>query len=362
MMSWQPGYYQAPHNFQARPFEFPQLDMVIKMTSFLAGTAVRVRLQNLFAPTPIIFDQGWLSLSADFNDAQPLTLAGQSQLVIPPQTTQLTDPLPITVAAGQPLYLRFQASQPQVYMDVNITYATKYVNATWRRQRGHLPHLASRYDQPHAWFNVGGVDVLTQETPLVIEITGDSLVEMGMLTHGLFDLTLAQAANQVTWLQTGIAGNRLLSDAPATTGNLATYGQATLQRLRLATRPWPVEMTVVNAGLNDLLVPLKLPQLKLTLPTATQLITAYQQLAQQQAVLIPTLSPSVLATTGSVRGEQQRQLVNEFLRHQPWSVDLEATLSDQPGRLKTSFDFGDQLHWNLAAGQAVAKQLWSALQ
>lgn len=361
-MNWQPGYYQAPHSFEARPFQLPQLDMVIKMTSLLAGTALRVRLQNLFTTKSIWFEHGWISLTADFKTAQPLTMGGTTKLVVPSQTTVVTDPLALTIQAGQPIYLRLQASHPQAYMDVNITYATKYVNATWRRQLGRLPGLPSRSDQPHAWFNVAGVDVLTNKIPQVIEITGDSLVEMGMLTQGLFDLTLAQGANQVTWLQTGIAGNRLLSDAPSTTGNLATYGQALLQRFQLATKPWPVALTVVNAGLNDLLVPLKLPQLKLTLPTATQLITSYQQLAHQRAVLILTLSPSVLATTRSALGEQQRQLVNEFLRQQSWGVDLEATLSTQPGYLKAGFDFGDHLHWNLAAGQAVAKQIWAVIK
>ncbi len=360
-MNWQPGYYQAPHSFQARPFQLPQLEMVMKVTSLIAGTAVRVRLQNLFAPTPIIFDQGWLSLSADFNDAQPLTLAGQSQLVIPPQTMQLTDPLPITVAAGQPLYLRFQASQPQAYMDVNITYATKYINATWRRQLGACPALSSRNDQPHAWFNVTGIDVLTPSTPQVIEITGDSLVEMGMLTQGLFDLTLLNCPNQVTWLQTGIAGNRLLADAPATTGNLATYGEATYRRLLKRKLPWPLALTVVNAGLNDLLVPLKMPQLNLALPTVAQLTTCYQQLARQQPVLVPTLSPSLFATPASSVGEQRRQQVNEFLRQQPWGVDLEPTLSNQAGSLKPELDFGDHLHWSEAGGIAVASRIWSAI-
>ncbi|MCG4787976.1 hypothetical protein L0N33_21895, partial [Roseburia faecis] len=69
----------------------------------------------------------------------------------------------------------------------------------------------------------------------IIELTGDSLAETGMIETGL----IKQLLNQAVVVNTGISGNRLLHDAPQDGPLYQTFGQSLIKRAAQSTDPHP---------------------------------------------------------------------------------------------------------------------------
>ena len=78
-----------------------------------------------------------------------------------------------------------------------------------------LPKLSDTWQSRKGWFCLEEVDVWTKATPKYLEITGDSLMEMGMITAPLMQYLMTVHPDEVTVLNTAISGSRLIHDAPS---------------------------------------------------------------------------------------------------------------------------------------------------
>ncbi|WP_420214298.1 GDSL-type esterase/lipase family protein [Limosilactobacillus mucosae] len=361
-MGWQIAYSRLPHDFSGLPFKMKKLTQLIKITPQVSGGGLRLQLHNHFGDEPLVFDRLEVSDNEKMQGAKMITRGGQTRIVIASHGTAQTDTLPFQVTAGQPLYFRMCATCNQSYVDFSCVYDETFYNAINSNSTTATPRLPHNWQARKGWFCISCLEVWTAEKMPIIELTGDSLAETGMIETGL----IKQLLGQGVVVNTGISGNRLLHDAPQDGPLYQTFGQDLLKRVTQPVYSFP-HPVIALIGSNDLVLPLIDTQSTHELITPSQYVAGVNQLKrilderQCQLILttIPPFSPRVdEEQAGVLLDAQQRRLsINEKLRKFAWVVDLDPLLLDDKGGLKEAFDFGDHLHLNEAGGMTVARAI-----
>ncbi|MCQ2556854.1 MAG: hypothetical protein MJ140_02575 [Ligilactobacillus sp.] len=358
MIEWQNGWLQQCDDFSSFPTKLEQLSQVVKFTSPLAGSKLRLVLSNLYGTTDLVFDCITVSKQADFQAGKRQTLRYQERIRIPKGKKVYLDPCQLTLTPGETFYVWMQANQMQSYADYVVTYAPKLINGTYARRVAYLPKLRSDYQKRKAWFCLEQFLVWTKEEAQVVEITGDSLAEMGMVAEPLFEKLLA-APQAYSFANTAISGSRLLKGAPENPPLFRTYGQSLLQRE--AGKNFQADITLISIGENDLLLPALAGE---DIPSLAQLQAGFRQL-QGPNVWFTTL-PKVEKQAGitaiqMTKIEKLRQELNTWLLTQPNVIDGAALLLDPKTQApKVEYSFGDGLHINLLGGQVLAQAWYQA--
>ena len=209
-MGWQIAYSRLPHDFSGLPFKMKKLTQLIKITPQVSGGGLRLQLHNHFGDEPLVFDRLEVSDNEKMQGAKMITRGGQTRIVIASHGTAQTDTLPFQVTAGQPLYFRMCATCNQSYVDFSCVYDETFYNAIITRSATATPQLPHNWQARKGWFCLSHLEVWTDQKLPLIELTGDSLAETGMLETGL----IKHLQGQAVVVNTGISGNRLLHDAP----------------------------------------------------------------------------------------------------------------------------------------------------
>lgn len=364
-MQWVPSHYQATHDMSALPFHYDKLCQVVKVTPTISGNQMRLKLTNRFGRHALLFNDVQIASTPHFTAAQQVTSHYQSQIIIPEHSVIRTDPITFPIKVGQPVYIKMIANHPQEYVDFASTYQTMLTNAALSRQSDFIPPLTERWRNRKGWFSLESLEVSSSINPVYVEITGDSLVESGMVVAEMIRGFNQSNPNQLCWLQTGISGNQLCHDAPMEEPLYETFGRSLLKRLQKSTlRP---NMTIAIIGTNDLILPFYSKTMAEQNVTPQEIISGYQKLAaicraRQSKLLTTTIAPlRLFDVPDPLPAEQiitsQRRTINTWLRQRSWIVDGARQLRDAHDNLTAKYDFGDHLHWSPAGGQEIAKLL-----
>ncbi|HEX7851169.1 MAG TPA: GDSL-type esterase/lipase family protein, partial [Sphingomonas sp.] len=219
------------------------------------GSAIRVRLSNLFGTTPLRIDAAHVALAiapgraaiAPSSD-RTLAFAGKSGVTIAAGAEILSDPVAIRVAPAADLAISIHLpAAPSVETSHSASRATSFI------ARG--DHVADR-DLPDAravahWFQLSGVDV-EGDGPVVVAV-GDSITDgygSGDDRNARWPDALAARlrADRATagWgvINAGISGNRVLADG---------IGPSLIERFeRDVLGQRGVRVAILLEGVNDL--------------------------------------------------------------------------------------------------------------
>ncbi|WP_251546386.1 GDSL-type esterase/lipase family protein [Limosilactobacillus caecicola] len=365
-MPWVTSHYQLTHDYSMLPFHYPALDQVVKVTPTIAGQRVRLKLTNYFGKESLTFNRVEIALEPRFTTAWRITYQGRGTVLIAPGTAIETDQLLLSIVVGKPVYVRLIANQAQTYADFASIYDPALTNAALSRRPEYVPPLTERWQNRKGWFSFESLAVETEHQPLTVGVTGDSLVESGMVSTALITYFNQHYPNQISWRLTGISGNQLLHDAPVEEPLYETFGRRLLSRLYRAL-PAP-QLTIALIGANDLVLPFYSRMIAEQNVGPRELANGFKQLAalvraHDSELLTTTIAPIRLFNLPDPLPaeqiiERQRQRINQWLRQQTWVVDGARSLTDpQTGSLRSQFDFGDHLHWSPRGGERVAQLL-----
>lgn len=364
-MQWLPSHFQMTHDMSALPFRYGELCQVIKVTPTISDQQMRLKLTNRYGRKGLVFDQVQVADNPQFRGGRSITCRHQQQILIPAQQVIRTDPLDYQVIAGHPLYLKMVATRPQLYVDFASTYQTTVTNAALSRHHDFVPPLSERWHSRKGWFSFEALEVATSARPFQIELTGDSLVESGMVVAELIQHFNQITPNQICWLQTGISGNQLCHDAPMEEPLYETFGRSLLKRFQKPDRQ--TDLTIALIGTNDLILPFYSKTMAEQNITPKNIINGFQQLqklcqARMNQLLTTTIAPlRLFDLPDPLPAEQiitrQRRAINAWLRQQPWIVDGARHLRDAQDNLAAKYDFGDHLHWGPTGGKVMAQLL-----
>lgn len=363
-MQWYPAFYQLTHDFSALPFHYAELCQVIKITPSLSGQSCRLKLTNRYGKNKLVYDEIKVADNLLFKNPSYIYHHHQQQIIIPRGQVLRTDPTQMLIQEGKPVYIRMVAHHPQEYADFASTYCTGMTNAVISRKMVNDPSLNTHWRARKGWFSLESLEIQSDQPVFQVEITGDSLVETGMVTAPLIQYFNRYYPKQFIWYQTGISGNQLVTDAPVEEPIYETFGSSLLSR---HDKPHPnSDLTIAIIGTNDLLLPYYSHVVAEQNITPLRLANGFQQLReecqqQESQLLTTTIAPIRMFDTPTLQPAEQiinrqRYLVNQSLRHQPGILDGDAVLTDcQTGQLKPRYDFGDHLHWSPAGGRKIAQ-------
>ena len=337
------------------------------------GSMLRLRVSNAFGTAPlhviavhVARPQSAASSRIDPDSDLAVTFGERADVLIPAGAEYTSDPVKYTVAPLSDLAITMQIDgAPEQQTGHPGSRATSYLAAGASVSAPELP-AAQSIDH---WYFLSGVDVGVKSVAAAVVALGDSITDgHGATTNGNDrwpDVLAARlqrnaASRQVSVLNAGIGGNRLLADGTGPNA-LARFDRDVLAQAG-------VRYLIVLEGINDIgtLTRTKVASEAQHDELVRQLIEAYRQITlRAHAHGIRVIGATILPFTGSdyyhpsPANETDRTLVNAWIRapgHFDAVLDFDKVAADpaHPDHLRADYDIGDHLHPSPAGYRAMA--------
>lgn len=353
---------------RGRPVHLSDRTVRMTMRTSLGGNALRVRLSNTFGERPLQIGAatiGWQGHDADVlpDTTRPLLFHGKRSVTIPAGGRLRSDPVALTVpdrtVLSVSIYLPHYKGMPTSHGSWGSSHRTSYVSMPGN----HTNEVSgdSFITPTRAWYFVDGIDVAaTDPRAGAVVAFGDSLTDGSGSTNDADqrypDQVAARLADSrgsmhTAMLNAGIAGNRILTDAPRSVSGLSRFHRDALEAPGVRT-------VLLLEGTNDI---------GNAGATPRQVIAGLRKLterAHEQGLRVvgATITPGggCLCGHGTLRANRVRQVVNRWIRSTntfDGVADFDAATRDQrhPRRLNPLYDRGDHLHLNDRGYRALAE-------
>ncbi|MEV6607361.1 SGNH/GDSL hydrolase family protein [Kutzneria sp. NPDC051319] len=357
LATWAPSMTIGGPNFSNQTIR-----MVVH--SSIAGSSPRITLSNLRGTTPLsvgavdVAVQGGMA-TAVAGSHHTVTFSRSKTLTIAAGSEAVSDPVPMSVAAGQNLlvsvFLPKATSSATWHSDAFDT--TFLSNAgDHSRDDGDGNYIAART----SWFYLSGVDLVPTTARSTVVAFGDSITDGYNTPTGAYqrwpdDLArrLAAAGAPHAVVDAGLGGNRVLTDVPNIWQGISALKRFQHDALGIA----GVRTVILMEGVNDLHAAVNTAGGPLT---AADLIGGYQQLiAQAHHAGVRIIGGTIMPDNEPADREATRQAVNDWIRTSgafDGVVDFDHAMADpaNPHSLNPPYNSGDGLHPNATGMQAMA--------
>ena len=354
-----------------QPLREVTVRQVVRVTA--AGSAVRVRLSNLFGREPLELGAASVALVRPASDGaaapvlQPgslhaLTFGGRAALSLAPGAEAWSDPVELAVPRladlAVQMYLRAEPAVATVHPGSRIS---SWAVAGNQAHVAEWPQAAAR----DGWWHLAAVDVRATVPQPVLVAVGDSITDGYGVAPGshqrwtdMLARRLAASARDAAVVNTGIGGNRLLRDGLGP-HVLARFDRDVLDRTG-ATH------AVVLVGVNDLGVSHRgratTPESRAAL--LAEMKAGFDAMARRaRARGVCLMVGTVMPYSGSgyyqpgPENEAGRQALNDWIRQAGFDavLDFDAVARDpaRPTHLRAELD-ADGLHPSMAGYRAMA--------
>lgn len=338
-----------------------------------SGSEIRLKFSNVYGTKPLTL--GKINVARSGEGAKTLsgtdrkiTFKGKSSTTIPVGKELLSDPISFNVKEGENLTV-------SVYIPGNTgptTWHSLSNQTSYYSVKGNQTNEASGKSftkSVNSWFWLSGVDVVTKDKNARVIVTlGDSITDGDWSTLNantrypdyLADFLDKTFKQEVSVLNAGISGNRILHDLPQN-------GESALKRLnRDVLSQTGVTDVILLEGINDIA---KMPHNY----NHTQIINGMKKIAKEAhkkglRIYVGTLTPFRDASylqydwTFTEQGEETREKVNAWIRSNKdfdGVIDFEKAIANpqDPDRMLPVYDSGDHIHPNSTGYQAMANAI-----
>jgi len=359
---WTGAWSTAQQRLDGPPVSGRTLRQLVHPT--VGGSALRIRVANTFATTPLWLRAVSVGVSLDRSSpalrpgtAHAVTFTGGRRLRVPPGGLAISDVIALPVRYGQTLAVDFSVEK-----GVADTGHARAVQTSYSAAGDHTgePSGAAFSVPSQSWFWLDGVDVLAGPGAGSIAVLGDSLTDGTYTTMSadhrwpdvLADrLHRVRGGHRTGVLNAGIGGNRVTKDTPdcvtPSASGLRRFDRDVLSRSHL-------RAVIIAEGINDIVAGVPAPTLIAGLRTLAE-----RAHARGLPVIGATITPFGCGH-GCLSAEREavRQDVNRWIRTTPvfdQTIDFDRVVRDpaDPQRLRPSFDHGDHLHLNDAGDAAM---------
>jgi lysophospholipase L1-like esterase len=380
VVSWGASPSPPPDAAQIRKrgleFNNQTLREIVRLS--IGGSAVRVRLSNLFGTQSLEIGSAHLALRASDSAILPfsdraLTFGSAHGITIPPNAFALSDPVQLAVPAQSDLAISIFLPHMSTAAGIHgFALQTSYVGA------GDLtaaPSIATA-QAINSWIFLDSVDVSAPLSAAAIAVFGDSRVDGHGSTpnaNGRWPNVLAKRlllrGMQLGVLNAGIIGNRILHDAPRDAVELGVNGLARFDHDALD--PPGVKYVIVLEGIVDIGLPGTEFAPASEAVSVDDLIAGMKQLIARAhdrgmkvfgATQTPFSGATVIPGMFSAEKETQRKALNQWIRSShafDAVIDFEKIVLDpaHPEQILPAFDSGDHIHPNDAGYEAMANSI-----
>jgi lysophospholipase L1-like esterase len=357
-------------NWSLEGFANQSVRQVVRTTR--GGSAVRIRLSNLYGATPLRLAGATLGVAGDgasvrSGTLRTLTFGHAPSTVLPAGRETASDAVRMPIFPLDRLSVTLFFAEPTGPATFHpMAFATSY-RATGDHRLD--PNAEAFGETSVSWYYLTGVDVAEQEHEREAVVAfGDSMTDGAMSTtdaNNRYPDELAErlvaAGRPIGVLNAGLSGNQLLASLPG-------YGASGLDRFRRDVLKQPqVRTVIVLEGINDIAIS---EATRGEPVTAAQLVDGYQtliQAAHDNGVRV--IGATIMPTKGTIfpayyteRGEAVRDAVNSWIRTggaYDAVVDLDRVFADptDPDRMRPEYNSGDGVHPNDTGMNAIAEAI-----
>ena len=210
------------------------------------------------------------------------------------------------------------------------------------------------------------VEIKTKEDVKTIVAFGDSITNDSKWTAPLTETLYKNYSEKITFVNSGIYGNRLLNDSEV--GYF--FGEAGIKRFEkdVFKEHKNVKLVMALEGINDIIHPLTG-----TAPTeekveAGDIINALKFVVDiahknNSKILLGTITPFYNYNSAwNEAEEEKREKINKWIRNNNYSdgfIDFDMILRDptEPRKLYYEYDSGDNLHLSIKGGKKVSESI-----
>jgi lysophospholipase L1-like esterase len=369
-----PGRPWLGPNWSPEGFADQTLRQVVRIST--GGASLRIRLSNLYGSSPLRItgatvgqSDGGAAVRSD--TVRPLRFSGRDAATIPGGGALTSDAVRLPTRPLDHLTVTLHLAPPTgpaTFHELGLT--TTYRAPGDRR----LDSGGEAFtDTSHSWYYLTGIDVTgaTSRPEGTVVTFGDSITDGAISTPGSDNRypdqlaeRLAAAGTPMAVANTGISGNRVLTDSTC-------YGERGVTRFRRDVLGQPnVRTAIVLLGINDIIHPVGGADADCETPpvvSAAQIIEGHRAMIQAAhvrdvrvvgATLLPFKhNPFYNESTAAIRDQ-----VNDWIRSSgeyDAVVDLARALADpaDPDALRPDYASFDHLHPNDAGMTAIAQAI-----
>ncbi|WP_374023728.1 GDSL-type esterase/lipase family protein [Mycobacterium sp. HNNTM2301] len=376
-VTWQPTWTQAMTDFRGEEDEPPFACVTVRMTvpASIGGSCVRFELSNRFGDESVRIGRAGIGVGGQFFET---TFDGQHWTEIPAGDARWTDPIELTVSHGDDVVVDLYLPEPTPYTSANgfafdRSLPGDFVGSPNFPLEGSTPPEAdesgqsSELDRTGWSLPAGGpflrtIEVAAAKGKAVVVCLGASSTAMGWPQY---TAALLPADARVAVVNRGIAGNRILLDAPPHTPSWGRSGLSRFDDDVLATHG--VTHVVIAYNSNDWGLPGRTTSLD-EMPTLDQLIAGYRELINRAqmaglTVILATVTPLDPELAIDPRREGFRLAVNDWIRtagHEFVDFDAAIRSETEPSRLDHKYAAPDRAHPNLNGQKRLAQTMVDA--
>lgn len=375
---WITTWAASPQKVWNKDFVFPTLipeqisNQTIKQISqiSLGGEAVRLVFTNQYGDQPLYIDKTTVGLvkgqSLKSKSAYPVYFSGKLKAQILPGKQLISDPIQLPVPDHAQLMVNTFIQRPTTFK----TFHWDAKQTSWLITGNQTANLntPSSAKTTTARLLLSAVEVKPKHKAHVVAVVGDSITDgatatLDANTRWTDFLAKRLSPHQVAVINSGISGNRLLTDG---------MGDSALDRLKKEVFQYSgVKTLIVLVGINDISWPGTAFAPKQQIPTFEALTQGYKRVVDEAhrqgiqvigATLLPfsgALPNTPLDNYYQPNKDELRQHINHWIRTShtfDGVLDLEQGLKDpkHPDRLNPIYDSGDHLHPNDRGNQQMA--------
>lgn len=376
---WITTWAASPQKVWNKDFIFPTLiqeqisNQTIRQVSqiSLGGEAVRLVFTNQYGEQPLYIDQTTIGLanaaSLKSKSTYPVYFSGQLKAKILPGKQLVSDPIELAVPDHTQLVVNSFIQKPATFK----TFHWDAKQTSWIIAGNQTTNLTTPTDTKTttARLLLSAIEVKPKQKAQVVAVIGDSITDgatatLDANTRWTDFLAKRLSAHQVAVINSGISGNRLLTDG---------MGDSVLKRLNSEVFQYSgVKTLIVLIGINDISWPGTAFASKQQIPSFEALTEGYKRVVREAhkqgmqvigATLLPfsgALPNTPLDNYYQPNKDQLRQRINQWIRTSHTFddvLDLDNGLKDPKhlNRLNPIYDSGDHLHPNDRGNQHMAE-------
>ncbi|KRI62075.1 lipase [Acinetobacter pittii] len=375
---WVTTWAASPQKVWNKDFVFPTnipdqiSNQTIKQISqiSLGGEAIRLVFTNQYGDQPLYIDKTTVGLakgqSLKSKSAYPVYFSGKLKAQILPGKQLMSDPIQLPVPDHAQLMVNSFIQKPTTFK----TFHWDAKQTSWLITGNQTANLntPSSAKTTTARLLLSAVEVKPKRKAHVVAVIGDSITDgatatLDANTRWTDFLAKRLSPHQVAVINSGISGNRLLTDG---------MGDSALKRLKSEVFQYSgVKTLIVLVGINDISWPGTAFAPKQQIPSFEALTEGYKRVvkeAHEQGIQV--IGGTLLPFSGALPNtpldnyyqpnkDELRQRINHWMRTSKTFdgvLDLEQGLKDSKhsDRLNPIYDSGDHLHPNDKGNQQMA--------
>ena len=363
-MNWTTIWSQAAApSFAMGMLQGKNKTVVFPVISPVSGERIRLRFSNIYGKKPYVI--GAVTVRGK-EQSVPVSCDGKRLFTIPTGGHTFSDPVALSVAAGDTLEIRlYYASKAQ---DSNMTVEEAIAYPGDHTADEALPEVKKesykqQYNLYDAVVSLDRVEVESEKGGKLIVAFGDSITAMNRWVKPLQKRLFERFGGKYTLLNAGIGGNCLLYRVPGFMGS--SYGEKGIDRFERDVLGFDNLYTLILAlGVNDVAYYTKKTEQTISFDAYTAAVRNMTNTLKTRGVRIvmQTLTPREGFVKKGYTPEMEalRVKINAWIRSCglfDYVFDADRLLRDEknPSWVDERYHQGDHLHPNTLGGERMAE-------